>query len=214
METGNKPISHPPGLSRTPGWIRLLLALCIGFSLLRSLPLGGEEERRGKGSLFNALQDRAYLLVQKGEIRASIPYFRKMVQLQPYNERLLYNYALSLLYQEKVENRIDYEADCRTAVGFLQKSIRLREQTGERNRFLALRYFHLGMGLWFLHRPDEAERSFAKSDSLDPGDGEALFNRIAILEDLGRIREMVPLEGRYRNLQSKKEKPQATSDQK
>jgi len=91
------------------------------------------------------LREAAFFYLKKGDADKAVPFFRKMAELQPYNESALYNYALVLLYRKEVPDRT-YRSGLKEAVLLLKKCVNMQIAYQEKVD-LGLRYHYLGMVL-------------------------------------------------------------------
>ncbi len=133
---------------------------------------------------FRALRERAVELAKAGKVSAGLPYFEKMVQLQPYNETALYLLSLALLHRPNIP-RDRYRRGLRRAVALLKTCVKMQKRYRERSPALGLRYFYLGMAYWYSGDSMRALTAFRSSYRADFQRVDAVYNEYALLEELG-----------------------------
>ena len=169
---------------------------------------GSELFARADVKRFDALREKALELCKAGRVKDSLPYFEKMVELQPYNEMALYMLALALLHQENVERpeaaeARKYRKDCLRAADLLTRTVAMQERYSLRSEDLGLRYMYLGLAYWYGGDSLRALSAFRKSYEADFIRLDAIYNQYCILEELGRDREAQVVLERYLELRKK-----------
>ena len=180
---------------RLPG-SQIALMLIVSFATF--VPADGLEAR---GDRFRKLYDRALELIEAGGYTRSIPLLRKMAELQPYNERALYMLSLALLYQEKLVDPKRYRADLKEAIDNLRETSVIWRRVAPRGEELGLRYFYLGLALWYYGEPVQALEAFRACYRADFERLDAVYNQYALLEELGKYREAQEVWIQYKQLQ-------------
>lgn len=168
----------------------LLLTLVLGAGALSA-----------RGDRYRKLYDRVFELIEANSYTAAIPLLRKMVELQAYNERARYMLALALLYQEKPVSPEQYRQDLKEAIDHLRETIKIWSRVAPRGEELGLRYFYLGLALWYYGEPVQALESFRACYRADFERLDAVYNQFALLEELGKYREAQEVWIQYRQLQ-------------
>ena len=140
--------------------------------------------------LFQKLSEAAADHVRAGRFSASLPYYRKMVRLEPYNERALFLLAQALLFQEQpAVNAASYRRGIREAQQLLSRCVAEHTRIADRSPELGLRYLYLGLALWFDGKAERALSAFERSYRADFERLDALYNEFAVLEELGKFAE-------------------------
>lgn len=182
-------------LTRAPG------ALLIALASLAPVPLLAQGtsrlEREGQ---IRDLQRTARVLLENGRLRESLPYLRRLAELQPYDEVQIYRLALALLYQDGAPAPAAYEADLKQAIVRLEDCVARQLRVAERGEALGLRLFHLGVAYWYAGDLGRAYSAFERSQRADFLRLDALYNMYAIQEELGHAGEAAMLRNRYRKL--------------
>ncbi len=154
-----------------------------------------------RGDRYRQLYDRAFELIEAGSYQASIPLLRKMAELQPYNERAHYTLALALLYQEKPVPAAPYKASLKEAIQHFRATVEVWKRVSPRGEELGLRYFYLGLALWYYGEPVQALEAFRASYRADFERLDAVYNQFALLEELGKYQEAAEVWVLYKQLQ-------------
>lgn len=136
---------------------------------------------------FRLLHQEAMRLSALGEIQKSIPYFEKMLELQPYNEEAKYLLACAYLYQENPGK--DYGRDVSASILLLEDASRLQLSVTDRSENLGLRYFQLAMAYWMKGDLAQAISVFEKSYRADFQRLDAIYNRFVLYHQLGKPTE-------------------------
>ena len=168
----------------------ILVLLCAAMPTV----IGGAERKR-----FSDLLVRARELTSRGEAGRSIPYWEEMARLQPYNERALYRLALAHLYRRDVD-AVAYRKGCRRAAGLLRQTVTMQERVGPRGPDLGLQYLYLGLALWYGGDSSAALSAFQAAYRADFERRDAVFNRLAIHEELGQEAEAAAVRAELRKL--------------
>ena len=156
-----------------------------------------------KGVDFSALQKKALLLAQRGNLTESIRYFHTMNQIQPYNESARFWLSQALIYQEKKAVSKNYHRDLKRAISLLKKSISLWTRIDPFSQERAIRLFHLGIAYWYLGYPQKARSSFQKSFRADPKMTQAIYNLYSMEEEAGNYTNASLLRQKYLLYQKK-----------
>lgn len=163
------------------------LACLVVVGILLPVGQGGEAAERQR---FAQLLARARELAAKNEIGRSIPYWEEMARLQPYNEQALYRLALAHLYRRDV-GAAAYRKGCLRAAHLLRRAAAMQERVSLRSPDLGLRYLYLGLALWYAGDALSALGAFQASYRADFERRDAVFNQLAIHEELGHETEAV-----------------------
>ncbi|MEQ9366963.1 MAG: hypothetical protein RIF32_22175 [Leptospirales bacterium] len=138
-----------------------------------------------------ALAGAGERLLQAGQTDQSLPYLRKLLELQPHNDNARYALALALLFPTEsadragglTRNRLQESAD------HLTECLERARGVSDTGAFTGGRLFYLALAHWWLGNPDQALGFFEQSFRADPERIEALYNRFAIYEELGKSSE-------------------------
>lgn len=152
-----------------------LLLLAVGFDL-------------GAQSRFSMLHSRARDLASRGAVGAAVPYLEEMVRLQPYNERALFLLALALIHRRDLPAE-PYRGGCRRAAELLRRAAAMHARVSPRGQELGLRYLYLGLALWYGGDSRAALAAFQAAYRADFERRDAVFNQLAIHEELGQEAE-------------------------
>lgn len=148
---------------------------------LAAIPVYGRNQEQ-------KLEQKAMELFVQSALEAR-PYFQKLYERQPYNDRVRYRLALCYLYPGQDLSPEVYRQDLAEAVTLLKESIGIHSGIQEKSRPVADRYFHLGVAYWYSGNRVAALDAFRKSEET----GFALpltgYYRFILLEELGRIAE-------------------------
>lgn len=183
-----------------------LLKCVLGAGLLALAGLAPEAlkaqatsrlEREGR---IRELQRTARVLLENGRLRESLPYLRRLAELQPYDEVQIYRLALALLYQDGSPSPAAYQADLKQAIVRLEDCVARQLRVAERGEALGLRLFHLGVAYWYAGDLGRAYSAFERSQRADFLRLDALYNMYAIQEELGHAGEAAMLRNRYLKL--------------
>lgn len=169
----------------------------------RALLFRATLEARSERELYQDLATRSRELLARGRISQSIPYLRRMLELQPYNENAMYRLSLALIYQEEPVPREEYLRDLREAARLLEEGIVMQARVEERSEALGLRHYHRGVALWYAGEARQALAAFERSYRADFLRLDALYNQYAILEELGKEAEAREIQARYRRLSTR-----------
>ncbi len=148
------------------------------------------------------LQEKADSLLQTDRVKESIPYLKKIYEIQPFNEKAGFRLALALLNQEG-EPSASYISDCREAARILSQCAALMRNVSERGPELGLRYFYLGMAHWFAGDALRAITDFQNSYRADFLRIDSVYNQYVIQEELGNESEARLLRQQYIRLAGK-----------
>jgi tetratricopeptide (TPR) repeat protein len=157
----------------------------------------GDRER------YQALSARVRELLERGQTAESLPYLRRMHELQPYNEGLRFSLALVLLQPGAPDGTHRNAALLAESIRHLEECVRLQAGAQSTGPELAERLFHLALALWFAGAPDRALGLFERAFVADPAFTQAIYNRFAIYEELGRTVEAQQELRRFQNLPEK-----------
>lgn len=158
---------------------------------------------RTESTIFQQLKERALALTNEGKLSEAIPYWKKMVELQPYNEKALYQLALVLLLQEKELSPDEARKQATEAVHLLEECVRLQLSVSNRGPDAGLRFFYLGMALWYSGESLRAVSAFENSYRADFQRVDAIYNQATILAELGYRERSDQTLARYRELAKK-----------
>lgn len=141
-----------------------------------------------------ALAETSEQLLRRGQTDESLPYLRKLLELQPHNDNVRYALGLALLFPTPAGS--DGSPGGSLTRARLQESARYLAESTERARgiaehgaFVGGRLFYLALGHWWLGNVEQALGLFEQSFQADENRVEALYNRFAIFEELGRASE-------------------------
>ncbi len=160
---------------RAAGPALCLVLLAAGFDL-------------GAQSRFSMLHSRARDLASRGAVGDAVPYLEEMVRLQPYNERALFLLASALLHRRDLSAE-PYRRGCRRAADLLRQAATMHARVSSRGQELGLRYLYLGLALWYGGDSRAALAAFQAAYRADFERRDAVFNQLAIHEELGQEAE-------------------------
>ncbi|MCR9145326.1 MAG: tetratricopeptide repeat protein [bacterium] len=149
-------------------------------------------ELRAEQSRAEGLARTAAQLLRAGRTNESLPYLRKLLELQPHNDNARYALALALLFPPQAPDSDPgglSRARLLESARLLSECLERARGVSETGAFVAGRMFYLGLAHWWLGNPDQALGLFEQSYQADPARLDALYNRFAIYEELGRETE-------------------------
>ena len=165
--------------------IAFLFALCLFL-------VTGQSHADAK---FDAIRQQGLEAFQERNFTLARDCFQRAYKLQPYNDDIRFRLAMSLIYQDpdapreaahQFGKKGSYRDDLQKAVQLLRESVEVQERIEIRSPATGLRHFHLGVGYWYMGRPDLALDSFRRSFRSDFTRTDALYNRIVILKQMGK----------------------------
>lgn len=166
-------------------WLLLGLSLLLGLAGYTAA--GGDLLARGES---DGLAQRGAELLQSGELERSVPYLRRLYAIEPHNDSARYALGLALLLGPIQGQAVQSQERLAECIALLTESARRAAAVNATGAFVAERWFYLALANWHAGQSDQALGLFERSFRADrTGRSDALFNRAAIFEELGRFAE-------------------------
>lgn len=132
---------------------------------------------------FRELEATALQLWEAGRLEESLPRLRRLHELQPYNDRIAFLLARTLILAQP-EGPAAYRQRLGEAVVLLDQSLAL-DAHPEDDR--AARWFFAGLARWFRSERRLAASCFERSLRLDLHLGPAAYNLAIVYRELGQL---------------------------
>lgn len=166
------------------------LRLWISAGLLCLVLTGGHSALAGRDQdRAAALSAKSEALLREGRTDESLPYLRRLLELQPHNDNARYALGLALLFPDAEQSGGQTRERLLESVRLLAECARRARGVSESGAFVAGRLFYLAVGHWRLGNAEQALGLFEQVYLADFTRNDAIYNRFAIFEELGRTAE-------------------------
>ena len=156
--------------SLTSGFLAVLI---LGQTTLRAEPA------------FRELEATALESLESGRLEESLPQLRRLHELQPYNDRIAFLLARTLILAP-CDEAATYRQRLGESVVLLEQSLAL-DAHSEADR--AARWFFEGLARWFRNERRLAASCFERCLRLNPGFGAAGYNLAIVYRELGQLED-------------------------
>lgn len=183
--------------AREPAWTPKIASLFLGLSflILSSTSLIAAPD-------FAKIRQAGLERFNARDFEGALPYFDRAYELQAYNDDIRFRLAICLIYRNPGSDPEKYHSDLLRAISLLKDSVEAQERIEIRSHATGLRHFHLAMAYWYAGRGDLALDSFRRSFRSDFTRTDALYNRIVLFRQLGKIKEAEVAAAEYIRLTS------------